>query len=606
MFQFPKPNVEQFFQTYRISTFAISQDESRLVFSSTLNGKFNLWAMDIGGETGYPYPLTYNDQMCGFINLDPQSRHILTAFDRDGDENYQLHALRWNGGEPQPLFAGIPPEEKHHFLHLSEDGKRIYYSTNRENPNFLNSRVYDLESGEDRLLIEGKDTATEICAVSSDEKRFAFTKQYANTHYVSYIQLEDGQETCLTPSPDEVHTSGGVQFLDGDNVIFATDYDSEFAYMAHYDIKERIFKRLCEIDSETVVMLKYHKDSRTVYIVTEKGVQDHLYAYALDTGELKAIPLPVDILEQIVVARSGNLYMLGRGAAKPYNIYRFDGSRWTMLTQNVVTGLTETDLVAPEVIIYRSFDGMEIEALLFRAKDETANGYTVFWPHGGPQAAERKQFRSMFQYIIAEGYNIFCPNFRGSTGYGSSFAKLVEQDWGEGPRKDCLAAMDWLFEQGISSRDRLFVMGGSYGGYMTLLLAGRNPEYFKAAIDICGVSNLFTFYHSVPEDWKPIMGQWLGDPERDRERFIKDSPITYLDKMVNPLLIIQGANDPRVVKAESDQLVEALRAKGRDVEYIVFDDEGHGIMRKDNEKIAYARMVEFMNRCRQAKIQVEK
>jgi dipeptidyl aminopeptidase/acylaminoacyl peptidase len=342
--------------------------------------------------------------------------------------------------------------------------------------------------------------------------------------------------------------------------------------------------------------LRFHKDSRTLYIVTEKGVEDRLYAYSLDSGELTAIPLPSDIVEQLNVTKSGNLYLLARGAVKPLNIYRYAGGSWSPITKNVLTGLTDEDLVTPDVVTYPSFDGMEIEALLFRAKDNVANGYTVFWPHGGPQASERKQFRSMFQYILAKGYHIFCPNFRGSTGYGSSFVKLVEQDWGEGPRKDCLAGMDWLFEQGISSREKLFVMGGSYGGYMTLLLAGRNPEYFKAAIDIVGVSNLFTFYDSVPEHWKPIMERWIGDPERDKERFIKDSPITYLDDMVNPMLIIQGANDPRVVKEESDQIVEALRAKGRDVEYLVFEDEGHGITKKANEKIAYARMVEFLKR----------
>ncbi|MWV43725.1 alpha/beta fold hydrolase [Paenibacillus sp. HJL G12] len=598
MIQFPKPDVEQFFQTYLIRSFGVSSDESRLIFSSTLSGKFNLWAMDLKGETSYPFPLTYNDQMCSFIKLDPQGRHILTAFDHDGNENYQLSALRWNGGEPMPLLDGLSPDDKHEFVHLSEDGKRIYYTDSKGNPNFLNSRVYHLDTKENHLLIEGKDTTTELCAVSPDEKTFAFTKIYANTYYVSYIIRENGEEACLTPDPEQVHTAGSVQFLDNDNVIFATDYESEFTYMAHYHIPTGAFKRLCEIDKETIAQLRLHKETGTVYIVTEKGVEDHLYAYSLDSGELTSIPLPVDILEQLAVTRSGNLYILGRGAVKPFNIYRYDGSGWTMLTKNVMTGLTEEDLVAPDVVTYKSFDGMEIEALLFRAKEHTANGCTVFWPHGGPQAAERKQFRAMFQYIIAQGYNIFCPNFRGSTGYGSSFVKLVEQDWGEGPRKDCLAGMDWLFEQGISSRDRLFVLGGSYGGYMTLLLAGRNPEYFKAAIDIVGVSNLFTFYNSVPEHWKPIMKQWLGDPEQDRERFIKDTPITYLDNMVNPMLIIQGANDPRVVKAESDQIVEALRAKGRDVEYIVFDDEGHGITKKANEKIAYARMVEFLNRCR--------
>ncbi|MBX4146588.1 S9 family peptidase [Paenibacillus lautus] len=596
MIEFPKPDVEQFFQTYGIRTFGISADESRLVFSSSLNGKFNLWAMELEGETSYPYPLTYNDQIASFIKLDPEGRHILTAFDRDGNENYQFHALRWNGGEPMPLFEGADADDKHYFVHLSEDGKRLYYVTSKGNPSFLNSRVYHLDTKEDHLLHEGEVTSTEMCAVSPDEKTIAYTKMYANTYYVSYVKREGGQPLCLTPSPDQVHISGDVLFASNDQVIFATDYESEFSYVATYDIPQQKFEPLCRFDRESIQLLRYHKDSRTLYIVTEKGVEDRLYAYSLDSGALTAIPLPSDIVEQLNVTKSGNLYLLARGAVKPLNIYRYAGGSWSMITKNVLTGLTDEDMVTPEVVTYPSFDGMEIEALLFRAKDHVANGYTVFWPHGGPQASERKQFRSMFQYILAKGYHIFCPNFRGSTGYGSSFVKLVEQDWGEGPRKDCLAGMDWLFEQGISSREKLFVMGGSYGGYMTLLLAGRNPEYFKAAIDIVGVSNLFTFYNSVPEHWKPIMERWIGDPERDKERFIKDSPITYLDDMVNPMLIIQGANDPRVVKEESDQIVEALRAKGRDVEYLVFDDEGHGITKKANEKIAYARMVEFLQR----------
>ncbi|WP_339291650.1 S9 family peptidase [Paenibacillus sp. FSL W8-0187] len=596
MIEFPKPDVEQFFQTYGIRTFGISADESRLVFSSSLNGKFNLWAMELEGETSYPYPLTYNDQIASFIKLDPEGRHILTAFDRDGNENYQFHALPWNGGEPMPLFEGADADDKHYFVHLSEDGKRLYYATSKDNPSFLNSRVYHLDTKADQLLLEGRDTSTNICAVSPDEKTIAYTQMYANTYYVSYVKREGEEPLCLTPSPEQVHISGDVLFASNDQVIFATDYESEFSYVATYDIAQQKFEPLCRIDRESIQLLRYHKDSRTLYIVTEKGVEDRLYAYSLDSGELTAIPLPSDIVEQLNVTKSGNLYLLARGAVKPLNIYRYANGAWSMITKNVLTGLTDEDMVTPEVVTYPSFDGMEIEALLFRAKDHVANGYTVFWPHGGPQASERKQFRSMFQYILAKGYHIFCPNFRGSTGYGSSFVKLVEQDWGEGPRKDCLAGMDWLFEQGISSREKLFVMGGSYGGYMTLLLAGRNPEYFKAAIDIVGVSNLFTFYNSVPEHWKPIMERWIGDPERDKERFIKDSPITYLDDMVNPMLIIQGANDPRVVKEESDQIVEALRAKGRDVEYLVFEDEGHGITKKANEKIAYARMVEFLKR----------
>ncbi|HET7616424.1 MAG TPA: prolyl oligopeptidase family serine peptidase, partial [Bacillales bacterium] len=185
-------------------------------------------------------------------------------------------------------------------------------------------------------------------------------------------------------------------------------------------------------------------------------------------------------------------------------------------------------------------------------------------------------------------------NFRGSTGYGAEFTKLVEQDWGEGPRLDCVAGIEWLFEQGICDRDKLFLVGGSYGGYMTLLLAGRHPEYFRAAVDLFGPSNLFTFIKSVPEHWRPIMKRWLGDPVEDKERLEKDSPITYLEQMTKPMLVVQGANDPRVVKAESDQIAEELRKQGTEVEYLVLDDEGHGFSKKENEIEVNRRVLAFL------------
>ncbi|HLR71472.1 MAG TPA: alpha/beta fold hydrolase, partial [Pseudogracilibacillus sp.] len=242
------------------------------------------------------------------------------------------------------------------------------------------------------------------------------------------------------------------------------------------------------------------------------------------------------------------------------------------------------------------FDGMEIEALLFKAKPEYDNGHTIFWPHGGPQAAERKNFRSMFQCFLNRGYTIFAPNFRGSTGYGSEFVKLVEQDWGYGPRLDCVAGIEWLFENNISDKEKLFLVGGSYGGYMALLLHGRHSDYFKAVVDIFGPSDLFTFVNSVPPHWKPIMERWLGDPVRDKDRFIKDSPVTYLDGMTKPMLVIQGAKDPRVVKEESDQIVAKLKEKDRDVEYLVLDDEGHGFSKKENEIKVYKLMLEFLEK----------
>ena len=159
-----------------------------------------------------------------------------------------------------------------------------------------------------------------------------------------------------------------------------------------------------------------------------------------------------------------------------------------------------------------------------------------------------------------------------------------------------MEGLEWLIKEGYADRDKIILLGGSYGGYMSLLLHGRHAEYFKAVVDIFGPSNLFSFVESVPEFWKPFMVQWVGDPVKDKDKFIEDSPITYLDGMTKPMLVIQGANDPRVVQKESDQIVAALKDKGREVEYIVLEDEGHGFSKKQNEIFVYSKMLDFLDR----------
>ena len=594
MIDFPKPTVEQFFRTYAITDFAFSNDEERLIFSSNLNGKMNLWAMDLKNSR-FPYLFAHHDESIGFIKIDPSNKFVLAGYDRDGDENYQIYAIPYDGGLPQPLVTG-EEDEKYILSHLSKDGKRIYYNTSKDNPNFLNTRVYNLEDKSDVLLLEGEVSPTELAAVSEDEKSLVYLRAFANTYVIGFVKTE--KETLyLTPDREKVHVAYSPVFTDNDTIYFLTDYDSEFAYIAKFNIQSKRFAPVRKIERESVISLTWDKQNKQFYVVTEKGVAHFFYRYHLKDDVLEKIEAPIDIFSKVHVAESGNVYALGGSATVPMNIYKYVPEKgWEMLTANRVLGVSREDMVEPEVVTYPSFDGMEIEALLFRAKPENDNGYTIFWPHGGPQAAEQKFYRAMFQVFLNRGYTIFAPNFRGSTGYGSSFVKLVERDWGEGPRLDNIAGIEWLFQKGISSREKLFLIGGSYGGYMALLLHGRHPEYFRAVVDIFGPSNLFTFVKSVPPHWQPIMDRWLGDPERDKERFEKDSPITYLEQMTKPMLVIQGAKDPRVVKEESDQIVAKLKEKGRDVEYLVLEDEGHGFSKKENEILVYKRMLEFLEK----------
>ncbi|WJY26337.1 alpha/beta fold hydrolase [Sporosarcina trichiuri] len=591
MISFPKPQVEQFFRTYALTNFAVSKDESRLVFNANLNGKMNLWALDLPGS--FPYQFAHKDESCNFIKIDPENRFVLAGFDNDGDENYQIYALPAAGGLPEGLITGNP-DEKYFFSHLSEDGNRVYYMTSEGNPNFLNTRVRDLDDDSDSLIHEGGTAPTYLAAVSDEEKAFVFTQSFANTYVTAFVKTEDGIR-YVTPDKDKVHVVFNPVFTDEKTVHFITNFDSDDHYLAKYDLERDEFSKVLTVKKESITSIQWNKERQVFYMLTERGVTDALYSYSPADDSLTPLQLPVDTVDQIHTAKSGNLYVLGRSAAVPPNIFSSEeGSSWKSLTENRVLGVTEDDMVEPDVVHYTSFDGMEIEALLFRAKPENDNGHTIFWPHGGPQAAERKNFRAMFQSFLNRGYSVFAPNFRGSTGYGSEFVKLVEQDWGHGPRLDCVAGVEWLVANKITEPEKLFLVGGSYGGYMALLLHGRHPELFRAVIDIFGPSDLFTFVESVPPHWKPIMERWLGDPERDKERFIKDSPVTYLDGMTKPMLVIQGAKDPRVVKKESDQIVQKLRDKGREVEYLVLDDEGHGFSKKENEIKVIQTMLEFL------------
>ncbi|MGN1385340.1 MAG: S9 family peptidase [Bacillus sp. (in: firmicutes)] len=599
MIVFPKPNVEKFLRTYGIQNFSISPDEKQLVFSTNLNGKYNLWAMDL--PDSFPYPLTFIDQSCQALQYDKHGRFIVAGFDFDGNENTQLYAIPLQGGTMKEI---VYQENTRNFSPLlSEDGKRLYYTSSKDNSSYLNSYCLEMESGEEKLVLEGKEAATYVYALSSDEAALLYYKHFSNTHSLLYARREN-EDILLTPPTKEQHTAGGGVFVSDSLVYLLTDYDADFTYLASFDLETKIFAKVKELHNESFSSLHYNKEHQLLYVIGEKGVEDFLYEYDLNNDVWRQLVIPCSVIDQLVAHKSGALYICGRSATAPQNIYKRVGYEWVSLTNFKVPGIDCDELVEPEVVKYKSFDGLQIEALLFKAKTENDIGKMVFWPHGGPQASERKEFKSYFQFLLSEGYSIFAPNFRGSTGYGLKFMKMVEGNWGHGPRLDNVAGLDWLVENGYAKKGEIVLMGGSYGGYMALLLHGRHAEYFSAVVDICGPSDLFSFINSVPDFWKPVMDQWVGHPERDKEKLIEYSPITYLDGMTKPMLVIQGANDPRVVKEESEKIVQSLRQKGRNVEYMLMEDEGHGFSKKENEIAAFRKIQSFLKNVTSESVEV--
>ncbi|WP_409300908.1 S9 family peptidase [Peribacillus sp. SCS-155] len=590
MLTFSKPDVEYFFQTFGIQTFAVSPDESQLVFSTNFSGKYNLWAMDLPNV--FPYPLTFENQSISELVYDKNGKFIVAVMDKDGDENGQIYALPPQGGQMKPVrFAD---NTKQMIPLLSEDGKRLYYTSNKEDSMFLKGYCYDLETEEEKVIVHGQKGPTFLTGKSPDEKKFLYLRTFANTYSLAYV-LDGEEEILLTPSAEPQHTVSGAVFVSESEIYLITNFEEDLSYLAKFDLQTRTFERVQAIEGEDFSALVYDKSTNALYISSQKGVRDHLFKYSIAKGSIETIEIPTSVVEYFKVSESGNVYLLGRTATRPFNIYKRENGEWSTLTNFGVPGVKEEELVQPEVLTYPSFDGLSIEALFFKAKEENSNGHVILWPHGGPQAAERESFRSLFQFLVHRGYSIFAPNFRGSTGYGLKFTKMIEAEWGHAPRLDNVEGLEYLIKEGYADRDKILLMGGSFGGYMALLLHGRHPDYFKAVVDIFGPSNLFSFIESVPEHWKPMMKQWVGDPVENKDKLEEDSPITYLDTMTKPMLVIQGATDPRVVKAESDQIVKALKEKGREVEYLVLEDEGHGFSKKENEIRVYRKVLEFLD-----------
>ena len=258
-------------------------------------------------------------------------------------------------------------------------------------------------------------------------------------------------------------------------------------------------------------------------------------------------------------------------------------------------GLRPRQLVEPELISYPSFDGRDIPAWLYRPKRRGRTPVVVSI-HGGPESQERPVYQPLYQYLVSRGIAVLATNIRGSSGYGKTYQKLIHHDWGGGDVRDWDHAVKWLHEQDWVNLERIAVWGGSYGGFAVLSCVTRLPDYWRCAVDIFGPSNLVTFVRAVPPTWKRFMDQWVGNPDTEAAFLTERSPITYVEQVKAPLLVIQGAKDPRVVKPESDQMVERLRTLGRDVEYEVFEDEGHGFTRRSNELRAFRLSADWLEK----------
>ena len=593
------PLFERFFAVRRFSSvLAFSDDGAHVLFASNISGQFNLWRVPVEG--GWPEQLTaFTDETVRGVAVSPRDGTILLSADHDGDEFHQLYVIE--GGRRWPERITNEPQVQHFVggAAWAPDGTKFAYAANARKPTDMECWVRDVETGETRPVF-GEGMFSFPAAWSPDgSKLLALEFRNNSDSSVHLVDLESGETRELTPHEDEGLFVPGPWASDGSGFTLVTDAGSEFRGLAFYDLESESFEWVEEPSQDVDDVALSEDGSVFAWLVNDRGY-DRLRLRDLPEPDLPAGARPHLTGAEPPIALSpdgSHAALIVASPRRPPEVWVVEtatGRTWPV-TDSRLGGLREDDLVDVELVSYPTFDGRDVPAWLYRPNVD-GKVPVVLSIHGGPEAQERPVYQPLYQYLLSRGIGVLATNIRGSTGYGKSYQRLVQRDWGGGDMQDWEHAVKWLQEQDWVDAERIGVYGGSYGGFAVLTCVTRLPDYWAAAVDIFGPSNLVTFAKAVPPTWKRFIARFVGDPETEVDFLMERSPITYVENVRTPLLVIQGAKDPRVVKGESDQLVAKLEELGREVEYVVFDDEGHGFTKRPNELKAYRLAADWLEK----------
>lgn len=569
----------------------LSPDASWLCYVTDVTGSPQLWR--VGTDGGMPRRLTFDCDRVGAYRISPDGRQIAYGADRGGNERWQLWVMDADGGDARRLSDR--DDRIHHLSAWTADGRALLVLANRRDARFFDLWSYDVAGGASRLLYQHDGTAFDATPLDDGSVVVTVNRGRSDQNALIVV-LPDGGTRRLTPEePAALHSVVGVRTgallvrsdRGRDLVGLATiALDGSFAWWRHPDH---------EIEAADGAL-------KVVYATNVEGYSEVRFASDGHDDKIAGLPdgaLALDLIGDGLSIAGDTVAIAWARYDAPSAVYvARRGAAARELVPPVLAGLDPVDLPETRLVSWSSFDGRTIPGFLLTphgVPDEPRP--TVIDVHGGPEGQARPNWNPRSVALVASGFNVLWPNVRGSSGYGKAFRALDDVEKRLDSVRDLDAAAAWLVEAGIAPPGKIGVIGQSYGGYMTLAAIAFFPgRAWAAAVDVYGIANFISFFEHTDAWRRPLRAAEYGDPVKDRELLVSLSPITRLDAIRAPLLVIHGANDPRVPIGETEQIVAALRGKGRTVEYLRYEDEGHGLAKTANRADAYPKVVDFFRR----------
>jgi dipeptidyl aminopeptidase/acylaminoacyl peptidase len=595
--------IEKLYMTRQVGGATWSPDGQTVAFVSNLSGRNNIWT--VAADGGWPMQLTVSDQRQTSPTWSPDGKWIAYMSDYDGDEQWDIFLVSPKTGHVLNLTNTREISEESPTW--SPDGRYLAYMVKPKTSSVFEIDVYDTVLRDVKHVTTGtaKDRMNVAPIWSADGKFIFYTQEQSKgtDSNIFVADVESGVSTLLTPHEGEKLHSANDASPDGKYLLITSNAANGYDNAGLLELATKKIHWLTQ-DKWEIAGDSFAPDGKSLTYTANVDGNNEIYLYDVGSGKARALPLPKGLnwpsgRRSPFTPDGARLLYMHTGAGAPGDLWVFalGDEKSRQLTHALIGGVRSEDMVEPALVHYPSKDGKwTISALVYVPYNLPRNGEhpAIVYVHGGPSAQTVNSFNRFVQYMVNQGYLVIAPNYRGSTGYGKEFQQANLFDMGGGDLQDVLAAADWIKQTGYVDPKKVILMGGSYGGYLTMMGVTKAPEVWAAGVPIVPFVNWFTEIQN--ED--PILQQsdlaTMGDLVTNKARYEDRSPINFVDQIKAPLYLLAGGNDPRCPKSEAQQVVDAVKKRGGVAEYKVYENEGHGFARVENQIDAYKRVADFL------------